>query len=500
MAFNKKITAILLTLASGASLLVSCSKSSTADTAAGGSTTLSEYATLLAEDMVLASPTAQRSSSRAGELSVIEKAKVEAFELWRSGVGALSGPDADAPPEEKKDILEVLLADAAPASCSIAITLQNSTRANCYGPSVSWTNHEFDASNGSWPSGDLGIWEDTETGGEACIAAQLNKQMLGVMSLIDMGQFIGAGVACVANKNSIALPTAANTSADLTAAMSGQVTVSGSAMTVTSAVIARDADVGAYPVFVTTINGTAGTRTIQIRIKHIPTAVDDSTNRGKISVNVSNTAPNSTDGVSLEYEKISSTSGKFLLKKINFNTAAQNPFISGSNYTVDYSKPWNNNADYLIGEMNPSNYTGKFSYAWQAGNGDSHTRVFNAILSASGASVAGTGFFGFGPTMQTGAGSIAGMICAWTGPDQTHTPVSKVQRQDITLSSGKFIVSGTPNTVFDPVADCEAAGAMSMTWGTSGTRAVSSTTENLSALGAVSTVFGSLPSAPTTVD
>lgn len=105
--------------------------------------------------------------------------------------------------------------------------------------------------------------------------------------------------------------------------------------------------------------------------------------------------------------------------------------------------------------------------------------------------------------MQTGPGAISGMICAWTGPDVSgsKTVQSKVQRQNLTLSSGKFIVSGTSQTVFDPVVDCEASGSMSMSWNSgASTRSVNSTTENLAGISEVATVIGSLPSAPSNVD
>lgn len=412
-----------------------------------------------------------------------------------------NSPSPEEDGAKKKDRLKELLKDTAPATCNIALTLHNPGNAPCYSPNVSYTDHEYDSSGGSFPGGDLGIWEDANAGGEACLAAQLNGRMKGVMSLVDAGQFIGAGIGCVANKEGIALPTAANTSADLTSAMSGVITVDTQPLTITSATIARDADSGSNPVFLTTLTGTAGTKTINIRIKHVPTTSDDSTIRGKISVVVSNTSPASTDGVSLEYEKTTSTEGKFLLKKINFNTAAQDPFVSGSDRTVDFSKNWNNNADYFIGSMNLTNFTGQFSYAWQAGNGDSHTRVFNTVVTSNGGTPEATGFFGFGPRVQNGAGGISGMICAWTGPDSSHTPVTKVQKQTMIFSSNKFVVSGTQNTVFDPVADCEATGSMAMTWNSGGsTRLVSATTENLSPLAEVASTIGTLPTAPTTVD
>lgn len=479
-------------------LLLNCSGIS-AGTVTGDSG--SDFASILGEDMVLTSPTAQRA---AGSLF----STGPAYTIL-GDVIAMVGPDPEDSPKEKKDALEALIAETPPASCAISLNMQNSGRANCYGPSVNYVDHEFDGvTSGTWPGGDLGIWTDTEaSSGEACVAAQLNQQMKGAISFIDTAQFIAAGIACVANKGGKSLPSAASTSLDLTSDLSGIVTINGSAMTVSAATIERAADDSSgNPVYITTLQGTVGgTKTFNIRVKHIPTSTDDSTNKGKISVKVVDTnGGGSTDGASLEYEKSSATAGKLLLKKINFNGASGDPYESTTDYSVDYDKPWNNNADYLLAAINPSNFTGTYAYAWQAGNGDSHTRTFNAILSESGGVVEGSAFFGYGPTMQTGAGSIDGMICAWTGPDQNHTPVPKVQRQNLALSSGKFVVSGTTNTTYDPVADCEAdtsGTTMVMTWndGVSQTRSVSETTENLSPIGDVAGAL-TLPTEPANVD
>lgn len=463
-------------------LFLSCTKN---DSTSPSTTTLSQFASSLAEELVLASPTAQSSATLLGFSA-------------SSNPHTMSTPAADQNASTKQDALETLLAATAPASCNIDITISAAGRANCYGPSVQYTNHEFDNSNGSWPGGDLGIWEESSNG-EACIAAQLTAQMKGAISLVDMAQFITAGMACTANKNSLTLP-AENASLDLTSYIGSSVTLNGTALTVSTATMAREAnDASGNPVYVTSLTGTAGTTTVTIRLKHVSTAANDSTSKGKISVKYSTSS--STDGVSLEYDKVSSTSAKMLLKKINFNGNSADPFVSASNLTVDYSKAWNNNADYLLAEFNPTDYSGTFAYAWQAGHGDSHTRTFNAKITNDAGTISGSAFFGFGPTMQTGAGAISGMICAWTGPDQTHTPVSEVQRQNISFSGSKFVVSGTSYTIFDPVADCEASGTMAMSWNSgANTRTVNSTTKNLVPLSEISTVIGTLPTAPTNVD
>ncbi|MGE0634741.1 MAG: hypothetical protein AB7O96_20175, partial [Pseudobdellovibrionaceae bacterium] len=66
---------------------------------------------------------------------------------------------------------------------------------------------------------------------------------------------------------------------------------------------------------------------------------------------------------------------------------------------------------------------------------------------------------------------------------------------------GKFVVSGASYTVFDPVADCDADGAMTMSWNSgASTRAASSTTKNLVPIAEVTTAIGTLPTAPDNVD
>lgn len=348
--------------------------------------------------------------------------------------------------------------------------------------------------------------------------------MKGVASLVDVGMFTMAGMACVAKTKGHALPTV-SANIDLTTEMAGHVTVNGTALTVTQAQLAREADVSGSPVYVYSFSGTAGTKTYTIRLKHVSLDSTDATYRGKISVQVGDSNPSAKSGncgpstatggqdaVSMAYEKASSTSATILLKSANFCGSDADPFVSATDYYVDLTKEyttttvekgWGNNANYFIAAFNPETYAGQYSYAWQAGKGDSHTRTFNTILSGSSATtLSGSSFFGFGPKVQAGAGAISGMICAWTGPDQNHTPVSEVQRQDITMTSGVFTPTAS-FTTYDPVAACNTNSAMIMTWTTSSgasPRDASATTKNLVPLSEVTTTFGASPAAPTEVD
>ena len=151
----------------------------------GSGTSLSSYAATLAEDMVLASPTAQTAGARF---------------VSRGSVHATGNPSGDDSASEKKDKLDDLLV-ASPTSCNLNLTIMSPTNAQCYGPSVSYTTHPVGAGSSSWPGGDLGIWETTNSAtSEACSAAQLNSRMQGVSSYIDLGTFVAAGPAGYSSK------------------------------------------------------------------------------------------------------------------------------------------------------------------------------------------------------------------------------------------------------------------------------------------------------------
>ncbi len=507
---KKKIYPIALICILAATYAFSSCGATATTTPATTSTALSSFATTLAEDMLVASPTASRS--------------ITGFSVNEVGSLGDTATSSDGL-SKKKTALEALLKDTPPASCAITLNIQSSTNANCYGPSVSYTAHPAAPSTpGSWPGGDLGIWEANATSGEACASDQLNSRLKGVASYSDLGIFMMSGMACAANKGGIALP-AVSSNQNITTLMTGNLNINGSPATVTSAIIYRDADVSGTKVFRYTLTATQGTKTYSLRTKHNSLDATDTTSRGKISVTVAdNTGVNagmncstssangSMEALSMAYEKTSATSATYLVKSARFCGNTADPFVSGTNFSVDLTKihnpptqqnGWADNANYFLAAFDPSKFTGQFYYAWQAGKGDSHTRTFNLALSGTSTVVTGSAFFGFGPTMQVGPGGITGMICAWTGPDQTHTPVAFVQRQNITVTAPATMFTASSSKVtYDPVAACETSTAMIMTWtgGTSSPRDASATTNDLVPVSEVATAMGTTPTSPTEVD
>lgn len=116
------------------------------------------------------------------------------------------------------------------------------------------------------------------------------------------------------------------------------------------------------------------------------------------------------------------------------------------------------NINHGIFNVHPDTWVGNVSYAWQAGSGDSNTRVFNVIVSAT----AGCGFFGYGGAFNTTTGTapsnaITNMICNWAGPGNQHTGLTgKAQKQCMTKSSaGVFAIDSTKNNIsYAPVNSC----------------------------------------------
>lgn len=462
--------------------------------------------------------------------------------LGAASVGTLS-VSADDSFEEKQEALEEIVTGTTAADCTINVTLASPTNASCYGPNLTYVNHPNaptpDANTtdedsgvndtdgeGQLPGGDLGIWTASQADGEACAAAQLNSRIQGIASQIDAGMFTMAGLMCAANVSGQSLP-AIGASLDLSTNLAGHVTINSAAVTVTTATITRAADsAGGDPVYVSTVVGTAGTKTYTIRLKHSATAADNSTYLGKLSLTIADadgTKPGNcgggsltgqTDGTSISYELASATSLKYEAKSANFCGTTGDPFVSTANQSIDLSKKfnnsslptgWGNNANYFIASFDPTDLTGSFAYAWQAGVNDGNTRAFLAKVESAGASA--TAWFGFGPAADDASvGTIDRMICNWAGPNQSHTGLSKAQQQVMTLTSGKFTATSS-NIVYDPTNTCTSDGtdgsghAFSYSWDFGGTqtRVGNASAMDLVNLSTVTSGF-TAPTAPTNVD
>ncbi|MDB9787250.1 hypothetical protein OAB57_04015 [Bacteriovoracaceae bacterium] len=391
----------------------------------------------------------------------------------------------------KAAALATMIAAASDSACDFSpVFTINSTNAGCYGPSVTYTSHPADSSSGSLPSGDVGMWDATDTTTTLpCGAAQLNTRIEGVANLVDSGVFAMASFICIAKRNSHELPSAGET-LDLTTSVQVNYTTNTVGLTVSSATIARDTDTSAgLPVYITTLVATGSSSdTLTVRLKHIPASTtDNDTYDGKLSIKVaydtglvptsgnctSGSETGYTDALSVSYNKASTSSITYDLRSGTFCGNTADPYISTTNLTVDATKTfnattaptgWGDNFNFARFNMDPVTGAGKFRFAWQAGSIDSATRVMNAYLNqdTDATTLSGCTYFGFGPALTTSnttyTGIIDRIICNWVGPGGAisagdYTGAAYAQRQCISNTSGTFAATSS-NLSYAITNDC----------------------------------------------
>ncbi len=371
--------------------------------------------------------------------------------------------------------------------------------AECFGPSVKYENHPDYLSppdpsgsiDGELPTGDLGLWtENDAASGHACAPAELNVRLNGMSRQGRGGLMMVASMLATANNNSIALPTAGSSisvSSELNSAIADP------AINVTLAVITHNSDGSwTYQLFFTytrswPVSGDY-THKISLRLDHTPSP-SDSTNayNGLLAYWISGAGgddhfpggncPASSDRTyngSLKYERTSLTAMQLQSRAAIFCGTEVDASIGGSttdagmvndDYVYDGSNTgWSENFDLFAADFDPDSLEGKYTYAWQAGSGDSHTRIFNIGVSEVNNTLTGESYFGYGDPMGITDGIIQTFICNWAGPnggrsltDRSHD--DRVQRQHFTLdtTTGLFKPSNSAasNIDYAPTNSCD---------------------------------------------
>jgi len=352
----------------------------------------------------------------------------------------------------------------------------HSKDAVCYGPTMMYDNHPdgITPNTGELPSGDLGIWTMNEGNTtEACTAAELNARMTGVRKRSMSSLFLLASSLDAMYDAGMSLPAVAS-SINLTTIMPTIPNVTFSLVTI-SHVTSSD--------YLYTINFTytrAGMPyNISFTILHkaggskdeykglITYQIEDSMTGGNCAMGLPTPSPITKKG-SIVYERTSTD---------DFATDAREADFCGHNLVTGFNvdglldptyrfdpttRPdgWGNNYTRFITNYKKSNLSGQYSYAWQAGPNDSHSRVLQIDLNDH-PTVDGESYFGFGAQMfasTTSPGQIFGMICNWAGPGNNHTPKLFAQREFLTYSSknGVFETSTAgADITYAPTNSCE---------------------------------------------
>ncbi|MBI5642236.1 MAG: hypothetical protein HY954_02040 [Deltaproteobacteria bacterium] len=334
--------------------------------------------------------------------------------------------------------------------------LSKPSRAECYGPTINYENHPDGTlpNSGQLPSGDLGIWKETESTGEACAAAELNAQMEGVSFQTEAAMTSVASMVCTANVNG-AWPPAAGSSIDLTTLATP---ISATNVTFSKATISLDSagEVWLYDLAFVYTDTSSVSHSIAVQLSHDSTSTGGT---GRFTYYADDTFSGGncpTSDVTLNGSLVYSVSGTDvdLQSRIGYFCGRGSVGI-GSDGLVDpmytytsYSKGWANNFSVFTANFDSSTLAGQYSYRWQAGPGDSNTRVFNIGVNST-TPLTGEAWFGFGDQIWTSDECINGFYCSWAGPGNTHAISKYAQRQNVTLNTVTGLVEPTNSAASD---------------------------------------------------
>lgn len=357
------------------------------------------------------------------------------------------------------------------------LLLRVETNAGCYGPEVAYTNHPDSIGapppapqlNGTLPTGDVGIWRETDAAtGNACAAAQLNARMEGLRDKT-LGALSGlASLLCTATVNGLPLPD--DGTLDLTAEMNG---LGISLLTFSEATLSESGEAGSETwSYHLAFNFNAFNAVVDL--VHRP---GDSSEvyRGRLSyridqVDLSGGHCPTTDRTfngSLLYERSGTSRLQVDARGANFCGNGVNGLTDG---LVDPSKKfnggtdpdgWADNFNLFVSDFNPDSLVGDHTFSWQAGNGDRYSRVLNAVL-ADGSSEALTGkaFYGFGDDVEATDGSITGFFCNWAGPEGASSSggvfkgLAQYQEMALSAATGLFAATSS-NVLYAPINACD---------------------------------------------
>ncbi|MFZ9887324.1 MAG: hypothetical protein ACO3JL_07465, partial [Myxococcota bacterium] len=343
-------------------------------------------------------------------------------------------------------------------------------RAACFGPELGYENHP-DAvgpmASGRLPTGDLGFWSATEGATtEACAAAQLNARLAGTSDAANTALIASAALVAAANAGP-GLPGTGAT-IDVLTQMNGAAIPS---TTFDRATLGLDTSgVWRYEIAFTFIDG-GTTHDVTAWLEHVPAAdggyegllswvVDDSFNGGNCGPGPNDVSHNH----SLHYLRDANgdltyqhRQGTFCGHSASGLAAAVTSEVLTGNI-VDPTTLWADNFAIFTADFDPANQSGSYAYTWQAGFGDSDSRILFVGLNDHDP-VDGEAYYGYGDKVQTAtAGDVLGFYCSWAAPGSTHTRHPYAQRQFVSYdaASGLFVLpsAAASNITYAPTNSC----------------------------------------------
>lgn len=375
--------------------------------------------------------------------------------------------------------ITTMLSAGAITACSFdpSLFLNVAVNANCYGPQMQYFDHQDSPSDadGTLPTGDLGMWTENEGATtEACSAAQMNARMDGVSNKSHAAFTAMASMICVNFVGGHGIPS--NSTNDILTDMNTMATSTSMSATFTTATIAHST-VGTQEEFVYTLeySYTAPDTTVypmEMIVTHRSSSSGDYTGRFQYKFDQDGNGGNcptvgadrpQTLAGSVLYAR-TGTQFSIDARYASFCGNSATGFVSG---VVDPSDKynattntdgWADNFNRFVASFNETTYLGDYTYSWQAGHGDSNTRVLNINVAEHSTDpvLVGDAWFGYGDDMETTDNSIGGFICNWAGPGNSHTYSNLVQFQELEQDATTNTFETTSSYItYAPAVSCD---------------------------------------------
>lgn len=342
-------------------------------------------------------------------------------------------------------------------------------RPQCFGPTINYTDHPDStgvSEDGTLPTGDLGIFSASDKNGNACASTVAKWKLSKVQFEINVARQTQAMLLCMAAVQGKEIPADGST-VNLKPAFS-PVT---DKFTVNIAKIEKMTDTdGTYVkiVFDGTFKASDGDKQMALSAKRFDpvTTTSSSGDEHKSRINMIFSEGNDHYMESLwvkkddtyRYYKLLSTELKGVSKT---HQEIKDAYFSTGSLVIPHNEAGIGNIDLFKALKKPSENKLALAYGWVAGSGDDYNRVLNLFSN----STTGYAYYGYvkSPTTQWDKDNLglnlnkstSGMICNWAGPNNNHTPVSKVQFQKMTHSSGSTWTSDSVNIQYVPTNSCD---------------------------------------------
>jgi hypothetical protein len=381
---------------------------------------------------------------------------------------------------QKQEELAAILAGASAEDCALVLgNLAGGYSPLCYGPSLEYHNHPDSPGgnqDGQLPSGDLGLWQETDGPVEPCAAAKLGSLVGNAGDKIDYGLYMAASMVCLMNVEGIALP-AEGSSEDVTALLDESLAANNPGVEVGAAAVARLPDAaGGEAVYEYSVEldvSPDGVHAFHVGtvLEHAFDAASADSYRGTVRGAISGfddfmpvqafsvTYAHSADA--LRYRLLLAAYG------------ADPPVVFDEDGLLAVDGDWQGNFQQGVFDLDAeTGSVGDVSFAWQAGRGDDRARVFNVFVGEEEGARAGCGFFGFGPRFDAEAGTVSDntistFICNWAGPGGDHTGVpGAAQKQCFAGEPGGPFSVTESRIAYAPVSDCDTTGDPDFEWKT----------------------------------